>query len=283
MRTRCSDRGRRLLPALGRRLLPALGCVLLALAGCGPLSLSDEARLGHNFAQEMRQELPILHDRVVADYVRGMGRGIVKAAGPQPFDYTFTVVVDDEINAFAGPAGHIYIHTETILKARNASELAGVIAHEIGHVVERHVAENYNRQRNTQIGQQILVAGAGIAGGGGMANLANFGTGLAAMAYLNTFGREAEMEADAFAVETLPKAGWDPSGLVTFFQLLQSEKGAGGPSFLSSHPATSERIRATSEALEVVKLPPGARRDDGAKLQIIQRRILLLTRQPPRN
>ncbi|MGI9590886.1 MAG: M48 family metallopeptidase [Myxococcota bacterium] len=257
-----------------------LAAALLALASCGPISLSEEAQLGHNFAQEMRKELPILHDRVINDYVREMGRDIVTAAGPQPFDYSFSVVVDPEINAFAGPAGHIYIHTETILQARNASELAGVIGHEIGHVIERHVAENYNRQRNTQIGQQILVAGAGIAGGGGMANLANFGSSLAAMAYLNTFGREAEMEADAFAVETLPKAGWDPAGLVTFFQLLQSEKGgAGAPSFLSSHPATSERIRATSEALEVVKLPPGARRDDGGRLQIIQRRIILLTRQ----
>jgi predicted Zn-dependent protease len=274
MRKSCSEAARR------SRFAP-VGAILL-LVSCGPLSLSEESQLGHSFQQEMRKELPILHDRVVTDYVRGMGRGILKAAGPQPFDYTFQVVVDENVNAFAGPAGHIYIHTETILKARNASELAGVIAHEIGHVVERHVAENYNRQRNTQIGQQVLVAGAAIAGGGGMANLANFGSGLAAVAYLNTFGREAEMEADAFAVEMLSKAGWDPAGLVTFFQLLQEDSGDGGPSFLSSHPTTSERIRATSEALEVVDRPPGLRTDDGGRLQIIQRRILLLTRQSTR-
>ncbi len=264
-------------------VLLATGGALLLLAGCGPISLSEEAQLGYGFEQEMRHELPILHDRVVADYIRDIGRGVLEAAGPQPFHYSVSVVVDDELNAFAGPAGHIYIHTETILKVRNAGELAGVIAHEIGHVVERHVAENYNRQRNTQIGQQILVAGAGIAGGGGMANLTNLGTGLAAVAYLNTFGREAEMEADAFAIETLPRAGWDPVGLVTFFQLLQTERSSSGaPSFLASHPATSERIRATSEALEVVKLPPGVQIDDGGRLQIIQRRILLLTRQRPR-
>ena len=274
-----------------KRFSEATRCVRVAAAGvallltaCGPISLSEESQLGYNFEQQMRQELPLLHDRVVVDYVRGMGRDIVNAAGPQPFDYSFSVVVDDEINAFAGPAGHIYVNTGTILAARNASELAGVIGHEIGHVVERHVAENYNRQRNTQIGQQILVAGAGIAGGGGMANLANLGSGLAAVAYLNTFGREAEMQADAFAVETLPRAGWDPAGLVTFFQLLQSESGgSGAPAFLSSHPATDDRIRATSEALEVVKVPPGAKTDDRGKLQIIQRRILLLTRQRSRH
>ena len=90
------------------------------------------------------------------------------------------------------------------------------------------------------------------------------------------------MESDAFAVETLPKAGWDPAGLVTFFQLLQEDSGDGAPSFRSSHPTTSERIRATSEALEVVDRPPGVRIDDGGRLQIIQRRILLLTRQSPR-
>jgi len=266
-----------------RSVCVAASGITFLLAACGPISLSEESRLGYTFEQEMRQELPLLHDRVIVDYVRDMGHGIVNAAGPQPFDYSFSVVVDEEINAFAGPAGHIYIHTGTILAARNASELAGVIGHEIGHVVERHVAENYNRQRNTQIGQQILVAGAGIAGGGGMANLANLGSGLAAVAYLNTFGREAEMEADAFAVEALPKAGWDPAGLVTFFQLLASEKGSSGtPTFLSSHPATEERIRATSEALEVVKRPPGVATDDRGKLQIIQRRILLLTQERPR-
>ena len=81
----------------------------------------------------------------------------------------------------------------------------------------------------------------------------------------------------------MPKAGWDPAGLVTFFQMLQKERDSGGvPAFLSSHPATSERIRATSEALEVIDRPPSLRTDDGGKFQIIQRRILLLTRRQRR-
>ena len=253
--------------------------ILPWLAACGPITVSQEQRLGYDFEHAMRRELVFVHDRVVMEYVNDMGNEFVRAAGPQPFDYHFYVVDDDEINAFAGPAGHIYVHTETILKARNASELAGVIAHEVGHVALRHVANNYNRQRNTKVGRDILVASASILGGGAVGSAAQLGTGLAAMAYLNSFGREAEMEADAFAVEVLPKAGYDPSGLVTFFRTLTHEvQGQGqAPSFLSSHPATSDRIESTSAAIEALPSTVGLRVNDGGKLEIIQRRILLLT------
>ena len=263
--------------AFSRRAAPLL--LLLWLAACGPITVSQEQRLGYDFEHAMRRELVFVHDRVVNEYVNDMGNEFVRAAGPQPFDYHFYVVDDDEINAFAGPAGHIYVHTETILKARNVSELAGVIAHEVGHVALRHVADNYNRQRNTQIGQDILVAGASILGGGAMGSVAQLGTGLAGMAYLNTFGREAEMEADAFAVEVLTEAGYDPNGLVTFFQTLthEAQGKAQAPSFLSSHPATSDRIESTSAAIEALPSTAGLRVNDGGKLEIIQRRIQLLT------
>ena len=256
------------------RTVPLL---LLWLAACGPITVSQEQRLGYEFEHEMRRELVFVHDRVVRGYVSDMGAQLVRAVGSQPFDYHFYVVDDDEINAFAGPAGRIYVHTETILKARNASELAGVIAHEVGHVALRHVANNYNRHRNTQIGQNILVAGASILGGGAMGSVAQLGTGLAAMAYLNSFGREAEMEADAFAVEVLTEAGYDPNGLVTFFRTLTHEVQGQVPSFLSSHPATSDRIESTSAAIEALPSTVGLRVNDGGKLEIIQRRILLLT------
>jgi predicted Zn-dependent protease len=258
--------------------------LLLWFAACGPITVSEERRLGYDFEHEMRRELVFVHDRVVRGYVNDMGAELVRAAGPQPFDYRFHVVDDDEINAFAGPAGHIYVHTETILKARNASELAGVIAHEIGHVALRHIANNYNRQRNTQIGQDILVAGASIFGGGVVGSAAQLGTGLAAMAYLNSFGREAEMEADAFAVEVLPKAGYDPSGLVTFFRTLthEAEGKSQAPSFLSSHPTTADRVESTRAAIEALPSRVGLRVNDGGKLEIIQRRIQLLTNRNAR-
>ncbi len=264
--------------AAPRRVTAALA--LAGLAACGPITVSEEQQLGYQVEQQMRRELDFVHDRVINDYVREMGADIVRASGPQVFDYRFYVVDDRDINAFAAPAGHIYVHTETILKARSASELAGVIAHEVGHVARRHIAQNYNRQRNAKLGTDILAAGVGMMAGGAAGNLASMGGGMAAMAYLNSFGREAEMEADAFAVEVMPRAGYDPNGLVSFFEmLLQEEGGRRGPTFLSSHPATSDRIAATRAAIAASPEVASLRVKDGGKLEIIQRRILLLTRR----
>jgi predicted Zn-dependent protease len=249
------------------------GCVLLA---CGTLSIPQERKLGEQSNREIRSQVKLLRDRVVHDYVSSLGAKIVAAAGPQPFEYEFYVVEDDQINAFALPAGYIYVHTETILKARNVSELAGVMGHEVGHVARRHIAHNYNRQRNTGLLHQVAVIGAGVAGGSAAAGAVNLLGGIAGVAYLNTFGREAEADADAFAVDVLPKAGYDPRGLVTFFDTLAREGGSGGPSFLSSHPAPKDRIQATSARIAAAHLPADLDVSDGGRLEIIQARIRLL-------
>ena len=110
------------------------------LAACASLSVDQERQLGLEFEREMRSQLRLVRDRTVNRYVTEIGEEILKAAGPQVFEYRFYVVDDHDINASAAPGGAIYINTGTILKARNVSELAGVIGHEIGHVVERHVA-----------------------------------------------------------------------------------------------------------------------------------------------
>jgi predicted Zn-dependent protease len=169
------------------------------------------------------------------------------------------------------------VNTGTLLAAKNASELAGVIAHEIGHVAYRHVANNYNRQRTTGLAYRAGVVAAWLFGGGLGASAAQLGGGLAAMAYLNQFGREAEMQADAFAVAAMPRAGWDPNGLLTFFETLQGEGGPHVPAFLSSHPATQDRIDATRTRIAELRVDRSLRRDDGGKLEIIQRRIEILT------
>lgn len=260
-----------------RRLLLLLAVLLLGAPACGTLSVEEERELGDEVSREIRREMDFLRDDVVVGYVGDIGRELLAAAGPQPFEYRFYVIEDDTLNAFAAPAGHIYLHTETILQARNVSELAGVMAHEVAHVARRHVARNYNRQRNTGLLHQVGVIAAGVAGGGTAAGAANVLGGLGAMAYLNTFTREAEREADSFAVEVLPEAGYDPAGLVTFFETLKSQGGPHVPQFLSSHPATEERIEATREQIAALPARSGLRRNDGGRLEIIQRRIRLLT------
>jgi predicted Zn-dependent protease len=105
--------------------------------------------------------------------------------------------------------------------------------------------------------------------------------GIGAMAYLNQFSRDAEREADAFAVHTVPKTGYDPHGITTFFGTLIEEYGETGNNFLSSHPATKERIANTQALIRAEHLPSGLREDDDGRLEIIQHRIRTLTGSAP--
>lgn len=255
------------------------GCLATTGLACGTLSVPQERALGDEFERQVKSQVTFLHDRVVSGYISKLGDRIVEASGPQPFRYRFFVIEDDEINAFAGPAGNIYIHTETILKARNVSELAGVMAHEVGHVVKRHIAHNYNRQRATGYVHQAGVIAAGILAGGNAAKAADLGGGLAGAAYLNSFGREAEHEADAFAVTVVPRIGIDPTGIVTFFQTLAYENQGGQvPTFLSSHPTTEERIASTRALIDAQVHTETLKIHDNGRLEIIQQRIRLLLR-----
>jgi predicted Zn-dependent protease len=261
-----------------RGIAAALAAALALLPGCGTLSVEEEQQLGAEIARDARKELRFVREEVVVKYVDQIGRGLVKAAGPQPFQYHFHVVDDEVLNAFAAPAGYVYVNTGIILAAANVSELAGVMAHEVGHVALRHIAKNYNKQRGAGILYQLGALGAAIFLPGAGAAAAQLGGQLAILGVLNSFSREAEAEADAFAVQVMPKAGWDPQGLVSFFQTLSQEtKGGRPPEFLSSHPTTESRIEATAKLIRDSNLPEGLHDSDAGKLEIIQRRIRLLT------
>lgn len=252
--------------------------VCLALSACSTLTVQEEKKLGYEVQRQVREQFQFVRDPVVVNYVREIGQELIRASRPSPFEFRFYVIEDEEINAFAIPGGAVYINTGLITKAANAAELAGVLAHEIGHVTLRHVAHLYRRQRNTSIAAQvfsmliaILSGNTYIAQGGQLA------TGVAAQAYLNTYTQEAETEADALAIETMVRARYDPNALVTMLQTLQQET-AGGlqmPQFLQSHPATSERIRVVSGLIRAQGSPQGLRSDD-RKLAIIQERIRLI-------
>lgn len=250
----------------------AAGTLLgVVLGACAPLSVDDERRLGADFSRNFEQRTELVRHPTVARYVSAIGKRLLDQAGPQPFTYRFKVIPENEVNAFAAPAGHIYLYAGTILKARDVSELAGVIAHEIAHVVKRHVARNFNRAVATNILRQAGAAAAHVAAGANVGRATAAVGGLAAMGYLNTFSREAEREADVFALGLMYRAGYDPRGLVSFFETLQSEKGRSTPSFLSSHPATSDRIANARKLIE--RLPRGVRleTEDGGRLQQVQR------------
>ena len=253
------------------------GALLLALgiAGCAKPTIQDEEEIGRQQATQVRQQLLVLHDDVITNYVDEIGQRLVHASGPQPFEYTFTVVQDDTLNAFAGFGGQIYVHTGMITRTRNVSELAGVIGHEIGHVVKRHMADNYQKAQNAGLLKNAAVIGA-IFGGVNPGAVDLLGD-LALMGALNTFSRENESEADEFAVDLLPRAGYDPTGIATMFEVLAGSEHRRPPKFFSSHPTSPERVAATRELIASRKLPEDLRRDDNGRLEIIQARIRLLT------
>jgi predicted Zn-dependent protease len=252
--------------------------LVAASASCGTLSVEEEKALGHQAQRAVRQQTTLMRDRAVVNYIRQLGAEIVAAARPTPFDVRWYVVEDEELNAFAIPGGSIYVNTGLIAKVNHADELVGVLAHELGHVTGRHVAQNVRRQRNTGLIATIFTFVVAILTGNPyLANAGDLVSQIAGIAYLNTFTRDFEREADALAIETLVKAGWNPEGMPRLFETMKKESGGGGgPQFLMSHPATDERIQNAKAA--IAKLPPGqpGRTDDKGQLKLIQRRLELI-------
>jgi predicted Zn-dependent protease len=264
-----------------RNLKSPLACFLvLSLAtACGTLSVQDEKKLGHQVQRQVRDQYTLMRDRVVVNYVRDLGQGLVASARPSPFEFRFFVVEDPQLNAFAVPGGAIYVNTGLILDADDVSQLIGVIAHEMGHVTARHVAENYKRSQATGVVAQIVSLAIGILTGSSIgAQGGQLLSGVAAQAYLATYTRDAEREADQLAIETMIRGGWDPDGMGAMFQKLmeQSSGGAHMPQFLSSHPATAERIQNVADERAKYGEVPRLRSTDGGRLEIIQKRIELI-------
>ena len=261
------------------RRISALCAAGLVLSACAPLTVQEEKQLGREVQRQVRQQTQFVRDPVTVNYIRDMGDRLVDAAPPSPFEFRFYVVEDEQLNAFAVPGGAIYVHSGLIQRTADASELAGVLAHEIGHVTSRHVAQMARRGRNTGIVQQVFTVLFAILTGSQIgAQAGQMMTGMAAQAYMSTYTQDAELEADRLAIGTMIKAGYDPNGMVTMFETLKRES-AGSmsmPLVLSSHPAPHERIQAARALIAARQPIAGVRRDDGGKLEIIQQRLELI-------
>lgn len=198
----------------------------------------QEEQLGEQVAAEFERQVKLLDDPVVNEYVDELGQQVVAQAEiPAGIDVNFHVIDDPEtVNAVALPGGEIYVFSGLVQAAESEAELLGVLAHETAHVAERHIAS----QLVTQFGLETLT---GLAMGTGEAGqVAALAADLATQSSLMTFSREAEREADAFAVQYAAAAGWDPRGYVSFFEEMAGQEGPQVASFLSSHPAPAERV-----------------------------------------
>lgn len=264
--------------------MPAViaGVVVLSLfAGCvdsESVTVDDEREMGREVAQQATQELPLLRDEPVVRFVRELGDLIVRRADTTGREYDFQVVDSDIANAFAIPGGYIFINRGILQRANSASELAGVLAHEIGHVVERHGLEQMAKAQNTNNAVSLIYVLLGRAPGAAE----QVALQVAGSAWMAKHSREAEREADRVAILYLARAGLDPMGMPRFFErLLEEERGSPNEllAFFSSHPMTQDRI-ADAEAM-IASLPEAARSSAASDLpQFAQMRARLRTLPP---
>ncbi|WP_425605296.1 M48 family metalloprotease [Fulvimonas yonginensis] len=244
--------------------LPDLGSSADAL-----ISPQDAQDYGAAMLRQMRSMDMVVDDPLLDDYLNDLGYRLVAGSDRPKDHFAFFVVKDDEINAFAAPGGYIAVNSGLIAITRSESELAGVIAHEIGHITQNHLQRAFEDSKKDAPLMALVLLGAIAAGAGShsgdspMAVLAA-GQGLIAQRSIN-FTRKDEVEADRVGIQTLANAGFDPRAMASFFERMQDtlRAGAGGtdvPELLQTHPVTLSRISdAKSRAdalLEAQKLRP---------------------------
>jgi predicted Zn-dependent protease len=226
--------------------------LLLLLLGCGSgsnfnlISVEEEWQLGNQIAADVERQVHLNNDPAVNDYVRTMGQRIVAQTPMANMPWTFQVIDDPEINAFSIPGGHVYVNTGLIANADTASELAGVMAHEISHVVARHGTEQLSRQ----YGVSVL---AGLVLGKDPGQLQQVAAAIVANGAMARFSREDEREADELGIKFMYDANYDPRGMAEMFRvLLAHQKSDPGrvEAFFATHPTTEERVRDAQKRAE---------------------------------
>lgn len=260
-------------------ILPALLLAAFATSGCttnratgaqsftGFMSEDDEQKVGAEEHPNMLKEFGGTYDdRALQAYVTALGNKLVAQSEIPGQKFQFFVLNDDTVNAFALPGGYVYVSRGLVTLCEDEAELAGVIGHEIGHVVARHTAQRYSSQVATQLGLTAVgIIGSVLGAPSGLGNVVGYG----AQAALQSYSRSQELEADSLGARYMSKAGYDPHALTDFFSKLDAENAIdadanGRPrdnySVMSTHPRTSERIQ-QAKKLAAQETPPNAKRD----------------------
>lgn len=224
--------------------LPTIGT-----AAGGTMSLDRERLMGDFYIRQVRAQAPLVQDPVLREYLDELGNRLVLHSGNARFPFNFFWVRDNNLNAFAFLGGHVGIHTGLILQANEESELASVLAHEIAHVTQRHIARNMERMEATSTLNVAQMIGALVLG---MANpqigMAMLTGSLAGMQQRQiNYTRQFEIEADRFGMQSLARAGFDPHGAPSFFGRLAADYryATQMPQYLITHPLPESRIADT--------------------------------------
>lgn len=211
------------------------------LAGCG-VSTQQEVQMGQEAAQQVNAQLPMVRDAYIQNYVNALGQRIASRTSRADLNWQFQVVNSDVVNAFALPGGFVYVNRGVLARASNMSEIAGVLGHEIEHVVRRHSVKQMEQVQGANVGVGILCALTGVCQSG----VAQAAINIGGTAVFAKFSRADEVQADEGGFNNLIRAGINPRGMLTLFQkLLAEEQQSGGgnvSAWFSDHPGTSDRI-----------------------------------------
>lgn len=214
----------------------------------GALTYSKEEEFGREFSRYVETHMHVINDQYIAGYVESVGQRVLAHFPPQQLKFTFRVIKSDVYNAFAGPGGHIFIHSGLLAAMESEDELAGILGHEIAHVTSRHISQKLARQ--TKINYVTLagiVAGVllGAAGSAAGAQALTYGAMAAGQSAELAYSRENELEADEKGLQSIAAAGYDCQGLLNVLKKIRSREWFGTkqiPTYLKTHPATEDRI-----------------------------------------
>ena len=246
------------------------------------LSLADEYKIGLMIVRSLRDAGQIVEDPEINEYLQSVGMRLASQAHEGAHRFTFFAVRDSSINAFALPGGFIGVNAGLVKATRSEAELAGVLAHEIAHVTQRHIARSLqNAGRANLASAAAMLAAILIGATTGVPSDAVLGSvtaaqGLAAQSQIN-YTRANEAEADRVGINILAASGFDPVGMPEFFGTMQQRSGGGGrniPALLRTHPVTSERIAETRDRASRMERP---RTPDSTSYALIRDRLELET------
>ncbi len=233
------------------------------------VSVNDEISIGKQADAQVRKEVPVLRDAQTLAYVRSVGERLTrKVSGPR-YPYTFSIADYREINAFALPGGPVWINRAVLQMATNESQVAGVLAHEISHISQRHAAGQLTNAIVANWGLGFLGAMLGNSGGASAAQMA---AGLLTNGIFLKFSRDDESEADRVGLQLMRQAGWDGRGMVELFEILRAQEKRDPSSvevFFSTHPSPQNRIAGLQA--EIARQTGGTR--DSRPFQAIKARL----------
>jgi len=221
---------------------------LVAAPEVSGITIQEERELAKEFMAVVEARYPLIKDPIILDYVNKVGQRIVAAVPPQPFTYQFHVLKEDTYNAFATPAGHIFINSGLFAALESEEELAGIIGHEITHVVCRHISDRIENQK--KIGMATLagmIAGVMLGAGGAAeaASAVTVGSMAAGQTASLAYSRKDETQADQLGLEYLTQAGYSGEGLLTSLKKIRSKQWYSSeqiPTYISTHPGSEERM-----------------------------------------